>query len=68
MKSKYYLTTTIHPVVLRFLDGLMYVFEEGKGWTESSYWYSRVFFSDFTEYKEINYDEAMFEIGKLVAS
>ncbi|VTT05605.1 phage protein [Streptococcus gordonii] len=65
---KYYQTTTDNPQTLRLIDGVMQVFDIEKKWVDSIDWFDKIFFNDFTDFKEISENEAFAYIGKIVAA
>lgn len=59
MKTKYYMTTTERPTLLKNV-GVMYRYEKNTDkWKESESWFNRIIFSDYTDYKEISEQEAL---------
>ena len=65
---KYYQTTTDNPQTLRLIDGVMKVFDSEKKCVDSIDWFNKIFFNDFTDFKEISENEAFAYIGKIVAA
>lgn len=67
-ETRYYRTTTDNPKILRFVDGVMQVFDIDKKWVNSLEWFFRIFFDGFTDFEEITENEAFAYIGRMVVA
>lgn len=57
MTKKYFFIDT-RKKLIRYFKGVTEEFSKGD-WVEKEEWYNRIFFSDFTDYREISEDEAI---------